>query len=173
MDDFFNILIGFIIIYSILSPFFKKKKPTAPVNKVQQKTRFENARNLQIKPVSSFNENKADILQQLENILKGDLVIQDNSVYDEQHNYNEAEEYDKFGEHTGTFSEHVKEIPVLNEKSKSVFSNLETSFNVEKSVDKMNPLVRNIKTKIREKNSLKESFLISEILGRPKSLQRK
>ena len=193
MDDFFEILIYLFIIISFISAFFKKKK------KSQQKqqaldSQLNRQEQTQI-PVQKTEpqvkeELEIDIFKDLEKFFNVDKPQKETS---EQHNdkgmyegAKEREDYIAVPEesfHKKTSSEHTfvnpwdkkrKEIDIKVAKVDKAIEEQASKFEeyLQKKETAASEISKEIRTRLNDPASLKDYIIISEIMGKPKSLRR-
>jgi len=179
-NSFVEILFYGFIIFLVLSSLFKKK----PQNKGNTQTQSPDEDGYK----NSESENP-DILKGIENIFENQNSRTKNPYLSqpEPEDYNLSNEpegtvpfiknssnsyIDKISSNTPTvkkdyFSNEVKILDSYLEKEADKF---EKYFSLNKTNDDL--IIKNLKEKISNKDLLKEYFIISEILGKPKALRR-
>lgn len=189
MEQFFDLLIGLIIIYSILSPFFKKKNPEEEENNVppfgkdkpmKKRQRVEQPANTRY---ADYKEK--DILNEIEQlfgqaakqpappsepVIVKDKVPQTESVVFKE----EIRDREKI-------EAHQENVPsVFSKKKKSVkFTEtaipapvVEPAVIPHISLQKENVKAIRFRKLLVSRNSIQDALLLSEILGKPKALRR-
>jgi hypothetical protein len=180
MDNFFELLFILFLIFSFLVPLFKKKNPQE-----QQKTRppqrDENARPPTNTPTysSSNNSNEEyDIIKEVEGMFNNspeakpveELKVNEEaeeSSYEsnEWHEPSKSEnKVDDEWHRPTTLADFNKEEALMDEKAKA----FEQLINEKKKVYLWGNKIR---TSIKNQEMLKEYFIISEILGKPKGFE--
>ncbi len=179
-NSFVEILFYGFIIFLVLSSLFKKK----PQNKGSEQTQSPDEDEYK----NSENENP-DILKEIENIFDSQKSQNKNPYLSrpEPEDYNlsnEPEEPVPFIENNSDpyrdnissnnppakkdyVSSNVKILDSYLEKEANKF---EKYFSLNKGNDEL--IIKNLREKISNKDLLKEYFIISEILGKPKALRR-
>jgi hypothetical protein len=193
MDDFFEILIYLFIIISFISAFFKKKK------KSQQKqqaldSQLNRQEQTQI-PVQKTEpqvkeELEIDIFKDLEKFFNVDKPQKETSeVHNDKGMYEGAKEREDYiavpeeSFHKKTSSEHTfvnpwdKKRKEIDKKVAKVDKSIEVQASkfeehLQKKESAASEISKKIRTRLKEPSSLKDYIIISEIMGKPKSLSR-
>jgi hypothetical protein len=196
MDDIFQILIYVIIAISFISSFFKKKKRVQPPSDDLQhgKPIQMDEQVIETPPSPKQKAEDYNIMKEFESffnieetstppIKKPEPVHDDKEVYEgvkNRDNYIEVPE-DSF--HKRTSSEHTFVNPwevkkkEIEKRKESITSEMEERVSVYKEtlIKKeiaAKEIIQNIKNRIQNPATLKEYIIISEIIGKPKSLKR-
>jgi hypothetical protein len=193
MDDFFEILIYLFIIISFISSFFKKKKqqqqkqqvPGSQVNAQKQTA-------LQVKKIEPEVkvEPEIDIFKGLEQFFNvGKPEKEASKEHNDKEMYEgakEREDYKAVPEesfHKKTSSEHTfvnpwdKKRKELDKKVAKIDKSIEVQAlkfeeHLKKNESAASEISKKIQTRLKDPSSLKEYIVISEIMGKPKSLSR-
>lgn len=189
MDDLFNIIIGIIVVYSFLSPFFSKKKPAQIPQKKPQNERQPVLKNRTVN--TSSNSGKVerqpdfsavddfDILREVEALFKTETkplppkpkpqkTLPAESSADTWGDHNRAINEVKSFE--GDEARRIKSqlsayIPTQNiAKQESIHHVSATAFNSNQSV-------LNIIKDLRHPSKRRDFFIMSELLNKPKALR--
>ncbi|AFH49958.1 Hypothetical protein IALB_2255 [Ignavibacterium album JCM 16511] len=186
MDNFFEILIYLIIIFSFLSSLFKKKeqekKPgsSLPVPEREKEMSTSSVESgMETKPAESY-----DILKEIENIFKENMGIPAPQPEEKNKTILQQKEEEKFDEAFSTnydkqdarmFSAESRAIrsrdavKKLDEKTLHEAEKFEELLKEHSILEKKkHPIV----DKLKNPQSLKEYILISEILGKPVAYRR-
>lgn len=181
MDSLFDIVIALVIIYSILSPFLNKKKgKQVPQNKRQEfPGRIKTP--LPPQPTRQTEPDDFDILREVENLFKETRMepLPPQPAPSEKIRYRESRKpeslEDKWGEH------------VKAESEKSSLEGISPKYLYKPPppapVMKFDPLpaphyaqatdansyVLVLREKFKERDNLRDYFIVSEILGKPKA----
>ena len=194
MDDIFEVLIYLFIIISFISSFFKKKKkkqlkqqiPGSQLNEQEQ---------IQLpvqKPEPEVKEEpEVDIMKEFEKFFQ---VGAQQKKTPEEHNdkdmyegAKDREDYTVVPEesfHKKTASEHTfidpwdKKRTEINKKVAKVDKSIEEQASkfeehLKKKKTAASKISKEIRTRLKDPSSLKDYVIISEIMGRPKSLSRR
>lgn len=186
MEDLFEVLIYLFIIVSFLSSIFKKKgKPKSTKSGQPYKP-----------PVQTYSrpktpqEEEYDILREIENMFKTEsspAVQQQESAYDEEspavsseHTKTSEWKTPTYSEHSKTDSEHSRESreteKSLSEARREIVSEKIISQaelfeqNLRQKSQVRTDSVHLILQKLRRPESIKDYIVVSEIIGKPKSL---
>ncbi len=193
MEDFFEIIIYLFIIISFISAFFKKKKPQ------QQKRQVPGSR-LNEHELSEFPVQKAepevkkeleiDIFKDLEKFFNvGKPHKETSKEHNDKEMYEGAKERKDYiavpeeSFHKKTSSEHTfvdpwdKKRSEINNKVAKVDKSIEVQASkfeehLQKKESAASEISKKIRTRLKEPSSLKDYIIISEIMGKPKSLSR-
>jgi hypothetical protein len=180
MDNFFELLFILFLIFSFLAPLFKKKNPQEQ-QKTRRPQRDENERLPMNAPdySSSNNSNEEyDILKEVEGMFNKNAEPkpeEDSTVNEEAeevsyespewHEPSKSEnKIDDEWHRPTTLADFNKEEALMDEKAKA----FEQLINEKK---KVYLLGNKIRTAIKNQETLKEYFIISEILGKPKGFE--
>jgi hypothetical protein len=179
MDNFFDILIGLVIIYSFLSPLFKKKKGAQSSSLDQIKNKKPNEKFIRPNQQSVQTEPKQqvssvfDMFQEFESLLDENKTRQSEHMVDILEHKQTETAMDVFNEHSPTLSEHTSRVNVKKEvKPLENLKNVK-ELNLLPIIEKQNLAILNIRSKLRNPHSIKEMILISEILGKPKAFRHR
>lgn len=189
MDSLFDIIIGIVIVYSLLSPFFSKKKgKPVPQNKRQE---FPGRVNPPLPPQRTQNTppDDFDILREVENLFKETrmepLPVPPKKQIPENYKTRESQTAESLKD---KWKEHVQTV---NEKTSSESSFPKFAYTapvVPVPVMKFEPLpevhhygaasevnsrVKAINARLRNSANLRDYFIVSEILGKPKAYRRR
>jgi len=201
MDNFFEILIYLIIIISFLSSLFRKKHkeiPKPPERKPEIKQReldFDlDTQGRSTQPLESKG-NEYDVLKEIENLFKPETERKQQPVakpslpetkIEEKTRQRPLESWEwpepTVSEHSPTYSEHIsietqerlqkkvtQKYPQVDSKVSERAERFEKLLRrKEKPEDKLLKVVRE---RLNNPKSLKEFIVISELIGKPKSLQ--
>ncbi len=193
MDDFFEIIIYLFIIISFVSAFFKKKK------KQQQKQQVPGSR-LSEREQTGFPVQKAepevkeepeiDIFKGLEKFFNvGEPQKEAAKEHNDKEMYEGAKEREDYiavpeeSFHKKTSSEHTfvdpwdKKRTEINKKVAKVDKSIEEQASkfeehLQKKETAASEISKKIRTRLKDPSSLKDYIIISEIMGKPKSLRR-
>jgi hypothetical protein len=182
MDDIFQVLIYIFIIVTFLASLFKKRqkpqdKRSEPVSNPTPQPRME---------TKSSQQDEYDILKEIEKMFKTEIPVPEKEkekAFEKESEHFKSEEWYQptETEHKTTTSEHTFENwdnkrrkadesrKAVNEKiikQAEMFEKSLARTTVGKSYIK-----KNIMQRFKEPSSLKEYIIISEIIGKPKSLQ--
>ena len=183
MDSFFQTLFILFIIFSFLAPLFKKKRGQQQTNK-PQKPEDDNLNSSSGRPSSSTTPERDrvnyDILQEIEGMFNKPAETETTekqtesvTTETEEENYREPEWHepskseaslDKEWHSLTTAADYEKEKEVMDAKTKE-FERL-----LNKKIE-INMVAINIRNSIKNPETLKEYFVISEILGKPKGFE--
>ena len=193
MDDFFEIIIYLFIIISFVSSFFKKKK------KQQQKLQVPgsqvNSQEQTGLPVKKIEpevkvEPEIDIFKDLEKFFNvGKPQKETSEVHNDKGMYEGAKEREDYiavpeeSFHKKTSSEHTfinpwdkkrKEIDKKVAKVDKAIEEQAAKFEerLQKKKTAASEISKKIRTRLNDPASLKDYIIISEIMGKPKSLRR-
>jgi hypothetical protein len=186
MDSLFDIVIALVIIYSILSPFLnknKKKGKQVPQNKRQEfPGRIKTP--LPPQPTRQTQPDDFDILREVENLFKETRMeplppvpprqtSSENTRYRESHKPESLQ--DKWGEHVRTESEkssvegispkYLYKAPAPAPVMK--FDPLPAPHYAQAT--DANTYVLILREKFKDPDNLRDYFIVSEILGKPKA----
>lgn len=184
MDNIIEIIVFFFVIYSILGSIFGKKKPQQKKNQQQYKRPVPQQQRTATKPVPS-QPSSQDILEELfgikipkpeENSDYSTNKTADNLEYS---SWDPEKDFQKKVEQRQNYEYRniEKDIPDVNYDR---IAALETT---KKKVKTAEPIILNekkeiykkaleIREKLREPKSVRELFLISEILSKPRSFRK-
>jgi len=193
MDDFFEIIIYLFIIISFISSFFKKKKKTQQRQQVPgTKVNKQEQTGLPVQKIEPEvkAEPEIDIFKDLEkffNVGKPQKETakghNDKAIYE---GAKERESYKVVPEesfHKRTPSEHTfidpwdKKRTEIDKKIASVDKSIEEQASkfeefLQKEETAASEISKKIRTRLNDPASLKDYIIISEIMGKPKSLRR-
>ena len=201
MDDLFQYLIYGILIFSFLSSFFKKKQPPkqSPLPKVKQRdsVSYSDQRIKTDNVDVSQKQDEYDILQELENLFKGNANIpkQSNPAPQQSRDYIEHEirneNLDKVSdirmqqkiEERRASDLKIKadrrtplEQNKWERKKSKVDPKIEASAKEFEKVlagpRKQRAAITDFNRKLKNPSTVREYILFSEILGKPKALRR-
>ena len=195
MDNIFEILIYLFIIISFLSSFFRKKKKAAAQQEqaqiqITEQQRLSGELEVEKAPQVQTQKQDYDILKEFEDFFKvgerkGESQIQTQNDFVEEPEVYKKEDQgvpaDSF--HTRTASEHTFIDPwdvkktEIDKRKKSISSDVERQASdferyLNKPETSATKISRKIKESMKQPASLKEYVVISEIMGKPKSLKR-
>jgi len=201
MDDLFQYLIYGILIFSFLSSFFKKKEPPkqSPLPKVKQPDSFSYPKQTsEVDRVAvSQKQDEYDILQELENLFKGNANIpkQSNPTLQQSRDYIEHEirneNLDRVSD--SRMQQKIEErrasdLKIMTErrtpleqnkwerKKSKVDPKIEASAKEFERVlagpKQQRAAVTEFNRKLKNPSTVREYILFSEILGKPKALRR-
>ncbi len=174
MDNLFQVLIFIFIIWSIVGSAFKKKPEKTP-QKVARKNPGEGKQN----PSTRYPKSSQDVLEEI----LGFKIPQQNQDDPYSTNY-ENENLEKSSQDVesqqldiSSFDRNIS-IPDIDYdkinaqvsvESEKLQTNIHQQYSLNKTENKKNLL---IKSKLKTKSSLRDNFLISEILQKPKALRK-
>ena len=174
MDNLINILVAAIIIYSFLSPLFKKKKGDAG----SSSSRGSNPQNPAAKRRPSYQNRDLDIFTEIEEMMNRGKTQPVETVPQKEEVVPKNSD-----EHQATPSEHRLED--WKQDLKSTHQKLKISederLNLERDLEKKftsqrkvyyNPTFARVRSSFLNKADFRNGFIISEILGKPKALRR-
>lgn len=194
MDDFFEILIYIFIIISVISSFFKKKKRVQQNQQTQgsqQNTGGQTQLTVQQTEPEVKEKLDVDILKEFEKFFqvgepqrKSDKEHNDKDLYD---GVKEREDYKVVPEesfHKKSSSEHSfedswhKQKAELDKKTSKIDKSVEEQASkfqkyLQKKESAASEISKKIRTRFNDPSSLKDYIIISEIMGKPKSLRRR
>jgi len=201
MDDLFQYLIYGILIFSFLSSFFKKKEPPkqSPLPKVKQPDSFSYPKQTsEVDRVAvSQKQDEYDILQELENLFKGNANIpkQSNPTLQQSRDYIEHEirneNLDRVSD--SRMQQKIEERRASDLKIKTERRTPLEQNKWERKKSKVDPkieasakefervlagpkqqraAVTEFNRKLKNPSTVREYILFSEILGKPKALRR-
>jgi hypothetical protein len=165
MDDFFEIFIYLFIIISFISSFFKKKKKKQKQQVLDSHLNEHEQIQLPVQKVEPEvkEELKIDIFKDFEKFFNvGEPQKETPKEHNDKEMYEGAKERDDYiavpeeSFHKKTASEHTFVDPWEKKK-----------IEIDKKVAKVDKSVR-----LKDPSSLKDYVIISEIMGKPKSLSR-
>lgn len=186
MDNFFEILIYLFIIFSFLSPLFKKKKQQNQQSGSQAPDLKTPDRQIKSTPPAEDYE----ILKELENLFKketpqkieGSIATQkiepnlDKNISLE----NKPADYDESSWHSPTVSEHTENPnwkdtqiksrmlkPVLDKSIQEMSKKFVQSEVIKR--DMGNPVQTRIRDVFRNQKTFRDYYIFSEIIGKPKA----
>ncbi len=192
MDDFFEIFIYLFIIISVISSFFKKKKrqqkqqvPGSQLNEHEQIQLPVQKAEPEVK-----EELKVDIMKEFEKFFQvGETQEKTSRKHSDKEMYEGAkdrEDYTVVPEesfHKKTASEHTfvdpwdKKRNEIDKKVAKVDKSVEEQASkfeeyLKKKKTAASEISKEIRTRLKDPSSLKDYVIISEIMGKPKSLSR-
>ncbi len=186
MDNLFELLIYLIIIISFLSSIFRKKKPQNPPQEAEQQP--------EVKPQSaaassgSATEEDYDIVKEIEKLFQMDTREEPYNPAKVEHTppasrrttieaKKEEQEARRSTLKSPEISKWESEKRKLEERKKKIDSSVEAQ--AKKFEDMLTRKreagaleLKNIRTKLKQKQSFREFIIVSEILGKPKALRR-
>lgn len=189
MDNLFNILIGLIILYSLVSPFLKKKKgqQLPPYQTPQDTYESEENSSAEYETSSEYQDSSKktdgyDILSEIENLFKKPeaKTSDDYTVIREERKSTPVS-----SENTKDYSEHIpterfKYTPVKQTYKKTVphherIDNLLPAIDYVKIFERKpgefesreSPKTTELRKALFTPNEVRKAFLLSEILGKP------
>ncbi len=193
MEDFFEIIIYLFIIISFVSSFFKKKKkkqqklqvPGSQVNAQEQAGLLVQ----QVKPEVKV-ESEIDIFKDLEKFFNvGKPQKEVSKEHNDKEMYEGAKEREDYkvvpeeSFHKKTSSEHTfvnpwdkkrkeidKKVGKVDKAIEEQASKFEEYLQIKETA--ASEISKEIRTRLIDPSSLKEYIIISEIMGKPKSLRR-
>ena len=194
MDDIFEVLIYLFIIISFISSFFKKKKkqqlkqqvPGSQLNEQEQIQLPVQKAEPEVK-----DEPEVDIMKEFEKFFQVDAQQKKTP---EEHNdkdmYEGAKDRDNYiavpeeSFHKKTASEHTfidpwdKKKAEIKKKVAKVDKSIEEQASkfeehLKKKKTAASEISKEIRTRLKDPSSLKDYIIISEIMGKPKSLSRR
>lgn len=197
MDDIFQILIYALIAISFFSSFFKKKKQVQPPQDQlhQQETNAANEKVLESPPSPVQKTETPDILKEFESFFN----LSDSPPspppkptvrkHDDREVYEGAKDRKGYIEvpeesfHKRTDSEHTfidpwdKKRKEVEKRKESITTKIEEQASayqqtLEKRETAASGIIYDIQKRIQNPASLKEYIIISEIIGKPKALNR-
>lgn len=194
MEDFFEILIYLFIIISFISAFFKKKKkqqqrlqvPGSQVNE-QDQIQFP----VQKVEPDLKEEPEIDIMKEFEKFFQvGETQKKTSKEHNDKEMYEGAKDRDDYiavpeeSFHKKTPSEHTfvnpwdKKRKELDQKVAEVNKSIEEQASkfeehLKKKKTAASEISKKIRTRLNDPASLKDYIIISEIMGKPKSLSRR
>lgn len=182
MDNFFELIFILFLIFSFLAPLFKKK-PEEQQNKRPQRPEDDNLNSSTSKPSTTTSERDEvnyDIMREIEGMFNKPVETETTeeptesvTTETEEENYKEPEWHepskseaslDKEWHSLTTAADYEKEKEVMDAKTKE-FQKL-----LNKKVE-INMVAMNIRNSIKNSETLKEYFVISEIIGQPKGFE--
>lgn len=193
MDDVFQVIIWLFVIGTFIRSIFKAKKQEPPKPPVKKPTyRTEDG---YVKTIPPRNEEQYDILKEIENMFNTEVKTQPKTTYDRSMTSSEhvstesersASEYTSYevsrkqseikkreSEHEATSSEHT--IPDYSRKTTSISKETESKAKILENLlaernKKTNETVKNLRAKLKTRQSVRDAIILSEIIGKPKSL---
>ncbi|HPO56304.1 MAG TPA: hypothetical protein PKY46_09885 [Ignavibacteriaceae bacterium] len=188
MDSLFDVIIALVIIYSLVSPFLGKKKGKQPPQTKGQRQPHTMRQPLPHSqpPPGRSEPSDVDILREIENLFKETRmepappripVPPPKESYSSESSKSDSLE-DKWGEHVKVESERVSyesstpeyvftpPKPIQLKKFKPL-----PEVQSKKSSD-INLRTKNLKAKFANPLNIRDYFIVSEILGKPKALKR-
>ena len=163
MKDLINIIIVFVIIYSIFSPLFKSKKKVnipLPGNDYDRDDTIDETlpEERKYRPVED-----GDLLAEAERILRGDRM----AFPSDFRRQTPPVEITVAREPVAAPAIQVQEVRVEAPKVVSTIPEAEHS-----DYDRQNDFIKNIRLAFKDKSRVREAFIYSEILSKPKGLRR-
>ena len=183
MDNFFELIFILFIIFSFLAPLFKKKPEEQQKRRPQQPVDDDSNQSTNQPSYSASSERDEvsyDILKEIEGMFNQPaeaVPVEEQTVSEttetEDENYKSPEWHEpskseesidkEWHRHT-TSVDYEKEKELMDEKTKE----FEKLLNKKEEV---NIVARDIRNSIRDTETLKEYFVISEIIGTPRGLE--
>ena len=205
MDDLFKILIWGLIIFFFLKPLFKKPQPEKKNTGTKPGTDSEPSGSLQAKESAttfqSKNREGYDILEELQNMFKGDLKIpeqpkprqvdpydiyesreikdKDLSMTNDPRMQREVEDFKPIG-YRPTYDDkrNLNKKDLAAQRGQKRVIDAQTEAEAEKfekvlaGLNKKSANKNEFRRKIKNPTSIKDYIIFSEILGKPKALRR-
>lgn len=186
MDNFFEVLIYLFIIFSFLSPLFKKKKQQNPQSGSKVPDLNTGDRQLKTTPPAEDYE----ILKELENLFKKDTPQKISGSIETQKSEsnldknisleNKPADYDESSWHTPTVSEHTENPnwtdsqiksrmlkPILDKSVDELTKKFVQSEVVKRNMG--NPVQSRVREVFSNQKSFREYYIFSEIINKPKA----
>lgn len=186
MDNFFELLIYLFIIFSFLSPLFKKKKQQNQQSESQVPDLKTSDREIKTTPPAEDYE----ILKELENLFKKDTPQKISGSIEAQKPEsnidknisleNKPADYDESSWHTPTVSEHTENPnwtdsqiksrmlkPILDKSVDELSKKFVQSEVVKRNM--ANPAQTRMREVFRNQKSFREYYIFSEIINKPKA----
>ncbi|MBA4250282.1 MAG: hypothetical protein C0425_00340 [Chlorobiaceae bacterium] len=185
MDSLFEVLIVLLILYSLISPFFKKRPMDDESDAIPPpEKKHPQTMNREMKTSSYKDKTDSDIFGEIEKIFKQQEPI---VIHNPEHRRSPREikkvEHKRINYDKATKSEYVKEDVTRKRNTEINFDRSATFDKGRKPVTQNLPQlisqsrlgeskkVIDLRKKINDTNSLKNFVLISEILAKPKALR--
>lgn len=193
MDDIFEVLIYLFIIISVISSFFKKKKrqqrqqvPGSQLNEDEQIRLPVQKAEPEVKEELEIN-----IMKEFEKFFQvGETQKKSSKIHDDKEMYEGAEDRDDYlpvpeeSFHKKTASEHTFVNPWEKKKTEIDKKVAKVDKSIEEQASKYEEhllkketaageISKEIRTRLKDPSSLKDYIVISEIMGKPKSLSRR
>lgn len=171
MDNLFQLLIFLFVIYTILNSVFGKKKPQTKERRIPQESTGEVETTASPQPRYSSN----DILQDLFGVKIPKSGDEYESYSTQRYPSNLETELPELDYQTEPEQSNMPDVdydnlPSLESQQKIVTS--EDYHNVYEVSSSLNQRTIELKQKIKNPTSLRELYLISEILNKPKALRK-
>jgi hypothetical protein len=170
MDSSFLVILFYaFIFYLVIRSIFKKK----PTEKGKTEAPIIN------KTEDEYKENdNPDVIQEIEKLIKDREAKTKNPYLDkpeviDNNLSNKPEKVVPFIDESAQKANKdlvSNEVKILDSYMEEEANKFETLLSLKRKSEE--PVVKNLKEKINNKNLLKEYFIISEILGKPKALRR-
>lgn len=192
MDNLFDIIIGLVILYSLLSPILskKKKKTLPPYQAPKEEDSVEVENDNPLPDYSAKSETKQesyDILKEIEELFNQSKQQEKVERDDDWLPKNEEPPIPvKVDKPVDLYSEHVKseQFEYIPEKAKfphykdykpnSDSTKKPTKINfVPSKANVENKYLTEIKYKLKNPNSFRDAFLLAEIINKPKALRKR
>ncbi len=193
MDDIFEVLIYLFIIISFISSFFKKKKrqQKQPVPGSHLKKQEQIQLPIQKVEPEVIEKPEVDIMKEFEKFFQvGETQKKTSKEHNDKEMYEGAVDRDDYKPvpeesfHKKTASEHTfvdpwdmkrkeieKKVAKVDKSTKDQASKFEEHLKKKKTA--ASEISREIRTRLKDPSSLKDYIIISEIMGKPKSLSRR
>ena len=175
MDNLINILVAIIIIYSFLSPLFKKKKDGSGPST----TSGRNPYNPPVRQRPSYQNKDLDIFTEIEEMMNRGKIPSPQNVPQRREEVIPKDS----DEHQPTPSEHKLEdwktdlksahqkFKISEDERMNIERDLEKKFSAQRKVY-YNPTFARVRSSFLNMEDFRNGFIISEILGKPKALRR-
>lgn len=193
MDDIFEVLIYLFIIISFISSFFKKKKKQqkrqVPGSQLKEQEQIQ----LPVQEVEPEvkEEREVDIMKEFEKFFQvGETQKKTSKIHDDKEMYEGAKDRDNYKAvpeesfHKKTISEHTfidpwdkkrkeieKKVAKVDESIEAQASKFEE--HLKKKETAASEISKEIRMRLKNPSSLKDYIIISEIMGKPKSLSKR
>jgi hypothetical protein len=194
MDNLFDIIIGLVILYSLISPFLKKKKQKElpPYNAPSDSD--DVSEQTSIPQYETKSENKSDeydILKEIEGLFNQSKVEHQKKSEDDSWIPTSSQPVKYEGKHAQPVEsenlrmEDFKYTPVKKTYSEEMGYKYKSPLKLKTKTHKFEPVAVVLKSRFENKTlkylratlqnttTFKDAFLISEVLSKPKALRRK
>jgi len=174
MDNLINILVAIIIIYSFLSPLFKKKKDGSGSSTTSGRNPYKPP----VRQKPSYQNKDLDIFTEIEEMMnRGSMPLPKPIPLPEEVLVKDSDE------HRATPSEHKMkdwerdlksthlQFKMSEDERLNLERDLEKRFSAQRKVY-YNPTFARVRSSFLNMEDFRNGFIISEILGKPKALRR-
>ncbi|MDP2302636.1 MAG: hypothetical protein Q8N03_09475 [Ignavibacteria bacterium] len=192
MDNLFDIIIGLVILYGLLSPFLKKKKQQQELPPYEAPPdSMDDSGNVSYKTKTEKGSGEYDILKEIEGLFNQTKVAQKRKQEEDSWIPTAARPQKYEGEHAQPVEpenfrmEDFKYAPVKKTYSEEMGYKYKSPVKLKTKAHKFEPVAVVLKSKfeseklkslratLKNSNTFRDAFLISEILNKPKALRRK